>query len=401
MKNIVFENVKKAYGKNVVVEDLCMEVKEGERLILLGPSGCGKSTTLRMIAGLENVTAGNLWMRDQVVNDVPCGERGVSMVFGGQDISQTSMKDRGFNIVFQDYALFPNLNAYQNIIYGLKAHKMDENEIDARLKEVLKMLELEGLEDRKPKELSGGQRQRVALARAVVKRADYFLLDEPLSNLDAQLRMRARKELVKIHEMYHPTLVYVTHDQIEAMTVGDRIALMYRGKMEMLDTPSHVYNRPASVFCAKFIGSPSMNIVEAEYHNGALVIGKQKVELPGIWQRIAAQCPSGLLYAGVRPEHVMMSRTPQERSIEGMVRYVEDYGNRYGVYIQVEGDKNELIAIREGEIPQPGEKVYIHVETEKLHLFDRGTEKSLGYPEMVIRAQEKLAVPKLEKAIAQ
>lgn len=185
------------------------------------------------------------------------------------------------------------------------------------------------------------------------------------------------------------------------MTVGDRIALMYRGKMEMLDTPSHVYNRPASVFCAKFIGSPSMNIVEAEYHNGALVIGKQKVELPGIWQRIAAQCPSGLLYAGVRPEHVMMSRTPQERSIEGVVRYVEDYGNRYGVYIQVEGDKNELIAIREGEIPQPGEKVYIHVETEKLHLFDRGTEKSLGYPEMVIRAQEKLAVPKLEKAIAQ
>ena len=226
-------------------------------------------------------------------------------------------------------------------------------------------------------------------------------MDEPLSNLDAQLRMRARKELVKIHEMYHPTLVYVTHDQIEAMTVGDRIALMYRGKMEMLDTPSHVYNRPASVFCAKFIGSPSMNIVEAEYHNGALVIGKQKVELPGIWQRIAAQCPSGLLYAGVRPEHVMMSRTPQERSIEGVVRYVEDYGNRYCVYIQVEGDKNELIAIREGEIPQPGEKVYIHVETEKLHLFDRGTEKSLGYPEMVIRAQEKLAVPKLEKAIAQ
>ena len=382
MKNIVFENVKKAYGKNVVVEDLCMEVKEGERLILLGPSGCGKSTTLRMIAGLENVTAGNLWMRDQVVNDVPCGERGVSMVF-------------------QNYALFPHMSVKNNIIYGLKAHKMDENEIDVRLKEVLKMLELEGLEDRKPKELSGGQRQRVALARAVVKRADYLLLDEPLSNLDAQLRMRARKELVKIHEMYHPTLVYVTHDQIEAMTVGDRIALMYRGKMEMLDTPSHVYNRPASVFCAKFIGSPSMNIVEAEYHNGALVIGKQKVELPGIWQRIAAQCASGLLYAGVRPEHVMMSRTPQERSIEGVVRYVEDYGNRYGVYIQVEGDKNELIAIREGEIPQPGEKVYIHVETEKLHLFDRGTEKSLGYPEMVIRAQEKLAVPKLEKAIAQ
>lgn len=286
MKNIVFENVKKAYGKNVVVEDLCMEVKEGERLILLGPSGCGKSTTLRMIAGLENVTAGNLWMRDQVVNDVPCGERGVSMVF-------------------QNYALFPHMSVKNNIIYGLKAHKMDENEIDARLKEVLKMLELEGLEDRKPE---GAFRRNSAREwhwrGAVVKRADYFLLDEPLSNLDAQLRMRARKELVKIHEMYHPTLVYVTHDQIEAMTVGDRIALMYRGKMEMLDTPSHVYNRPASVFCAKFIGSPSMNIVEAEYHNGALVIGKQKVELPGIWQRDRRAVPVGTAVRGVRPEHV-------------------------------------------------------------------------------------------------
>ena len=304
-------------------------------------------------------------------------------------------------MVFQNYALYPTMTVRENIEFGLENKKVPKEERKKRVQEICEVVGLTQYLDRKPATLSGGQRQRVALARAMVKQPKVFLMDEPLSNLDAQLRMRARKELVKIHEMYHPTLVYVTHDQIEAMTVGDRIALMYRGKMEMLDTPSHVYNRPASVFCAKFIGSPSMNIVEAEYHNGALVIGKQKVELPGIWQRIAAQCPSGLLYAGVRPEHVMMSRTPQERSIEGMVRYVEDYGNRYGVYIQVEGDKNELIAIREGEIPQPGEKVYIHVETEKLHLFDRGTEKSLGYPEMVIRAQEKLAVPKLEKAIAQ
>ena len=382
MALIELQNISKSYDGELVLDEFDLKIKENEFITLLGPSGCGKTTTLRILGGFETPDTGKV-------------------LFQGQDITHLAPNKRQINTVFQKYALFPHMSVKNNIIYGLKAHKMDENEIDARLKEVLKMLELEGLEDRKPKELSGGQRQRVALARAVVKRADYFLLDEPLSNLDAQLRMRARKELVKIHEMYHPTLVYVTHDQIEAMTVGDRIALMYRGKMEMLDTPSHVYNRPASVFCAKFIGSPSMNIVEAEYHNGALVIGKQKVELPGIWQRIAAQCPSGLLYAGVRPEHVMMSRTPQERSIEGVVRYVEDYGNRYGVYIQVEGDKNELIAIREGEIPQPGEKVYIHVETEKLHLFDRGTEKSLGYPEMVIRAQEKLAVPKLEKAIAQ
>ena len=369
-------------GETKALSDISFQVETGEFIAIVGPSGCGKSTTLRMITGLDEPTSGDIYIDGKKINDLTPGKRDIAMVF-------------------QNYALYPTMTVRENIEFGLENKKVPKEERKKRVQEICEVVGLTQYLDRKPATLSGGQRQRVALARAMVKQPKVFLMDEPLSNLDAQLRMRARKELVKIHEMYHPTLVYVTHDQIEAMTVGDRIALMYRGKMEMLDTPSHVYNRPASVFCAKFIGSPSMNIVEAEYHNGALVIGKQKVELPGIWQRIAAQCPSGLLYAGVRPEHVMMSRTPQERSIEGMVRYVEDYGNRYGVYIQVEGDKNELIAIREGEIPQPGEKVYIHVETEKLHLFDRGTEKSLGYPEMVIRAQEKLAVPKLEKAIAQ
>ena len=380
---IVLKHIKKVYSNGVeAVKDFSLDIYDKEFVVFVGPSGCGKSTVLRMIAGLEDITTGELYIDNRIVNNV-------------------EPKDRDIAMVFQNYALYPHMTIYENMAFGLKIRHVKNEIIHQKVLWAAEILGLKDYLDRKPKAMSGGQRQRVALGRAIVRDAKVFLMDEPLSNLDAQLRMRARKELVKIHEMYHPTLVYVTHDQIEAMTVGDRIALMYRGKMEMLDTPSHVYNRPASVFCAKFIGSPSMNIVEAEYHNGALVIGKQKVELPGIWQRIAAQCPSGLLYAGVRPEHVMMSRTPQERSIEGVVRYVEDYGNRYGVYIQVEGDKNELIAIREGEIPQPGEKVYIHVETEKLHLFDRGTEKSLGYPEMVIRAQEKLAVPKLEKAIAQ
>ena len=382
MGAIQLKNVTKKFGDQMVIDDLNLSIEDGSFTVLVGPSGCGKSTTLRMITGLDEPTSGDIYIDGKKINDLTPGKRDIAMVF-------------------QNYALYPTMTVRENIEFGLENKKVPKEERKKRVQEICEVVGLTQYLDRKPATLSGGQRQRVALARAMVKQPKVFLMDEPLSNLDAQLRMRARKELVKIHEMYHPTLVYVTHDQIEAMTVGDRIALMYRGKMEMLDTPSHVYNRPASVFCAKFIGSPSMNIVEAEYHNGALVIGKQKVELPGIWQRIAAQCPSGLLYAGVRPEHVMMSRTPQERSIEGMVRYVEDYGNRYGVYIQVEGDKNELIAIREGEIPQPGEKVYIHVETEKLHLFDRGTEKSLGYPEMVIRAQEKLAVPKLEKAIAQ
>ncbi len=381
MNNIVFEHVVKAYGKNVIVNDLNMEIKEGERLILLGPSGCGKSTTLRMIAGLEDVTSGSLHMRGQMVNNVPCGDRGVSMVF-------------------QNYALFPHMTVKANIIYGLKAHKMDAAEIDRRLEEVLEMLQLKGLEDRKPKDLSGGQRQRVALARAVVKRSDYFLLDEPLSNLDAQLRLRARKELVKIHEMYHPTMVYVTHDQIEAMTVGQRVAIMYHGNMEMLDTPSHVYNMPASIFCAKFIGSPSMNIVSCQYENGKLSIGDQVVDLPPMWSRIADACPSGKYCAGIRPEHVVLSYSPSENSICGTVKYVEDYGNRYGVYISVEGDENELIAICNEAVPHPGEKIFISVDFNKLHLFDGESEKSLGYPEEVqwMNASLDFSMP-VEKAV--
>ena len=241
MNNIVFEHVVKAYGKNVIVNDLNMEIREGERLILLGPSGCGKSTTLRMIAGLEDITSGSLHMRGQVVNNVACGDRGVSMVF-------------------QNYALFPHMTVKNNIIYGLKAHKMEAAEINRRLEEVLEMLQLKGLEDRKPKDLSGGQRQRVALARAVVKRSDYFLLDEPLSNLDAQLRLRARKELVKIHEMYRPTMVYVTHDQIEAMTVGQRVAIMYRGNMEMLDA------KPCIQYAGKYFLCPIHWLSVHEHH---------------------------------------------------------------------------------------------------------------------------------------
>ena len=374
MKNIVFENVGKSYGKNEIVKNLNMEIREGERLILLGPSGCGKSTTLRMIAGLEQLTLGTLYMPDKVMNDVPCGEREVSMVF-------------------QNYALFPHMTVKENIIYGLKVHKMDPKEIEKRLEEVLEMLELKGLEDRKPKELSGGQRQRVALARAVVKKADYFLLDEPLSNLDAQLRQRARKELVKIHEMYHPTMVYVTHDQIEAMTVGQRVAIMYQGNMEMLDTPSHVYNMPASIFCAKFIGSPSMNIAPVSYEKGIMKIGNQAVELPPMWKAIADKNQSGKYCAGIRPEHVILNREQEEHSIVGIVKYVEDYGNRYGVYVDVDGDENELVAICNENVPRPGETVYVNIDFHKLHLFDGESEKSLGYPEEVKKLNDALDFP--------
>lgn len=362
MKNIVFEHVVKAYDKNVIVKDLSLEIKEGERLILLGPSGCGKSTTLRLIAGLEKLTGGNIRMDGRLVNDVSCGERGVSMVF-------------------QNYALFPHMTVKNNIIYGLKAHRMDSREIGIRLENVLDMLDLKGLENRRPKDLSGGQRQRVALARAVVKRSDYFLLDEPLSNLDAQLRLRARKELVKIHETYGQTMVYVTHDQIEAMTVGQRIALMHEGKMQMLDTPSNVYNRPANVFAARFIGSPSMNIVDVSYTKGTIIMGRQSIRLPQMWCALAEQNDSGRLCFGVRPEHMVLRDRMQENAIEATVKYVEDYGNRYGVYVEADG--MEMIAVSEGGIPAPGRKVYIAPDFGHIHLFDRATQVSLGYPEQI------------------
>ncbi len=361
MNSILFENVTKLFGKNVIVKELNMEIHEGERLILLGPSGCGKSTTLRMIAGLEKVTSGNLYMGGSVVNEVPCGERGVSMVF-------------------QNYALFPHMTVRQNITYGLKANKVDAKEIEKRFEEVIKMLELGGLEERKPRELSGGQRQRVALARAVVKQSDYFLLDEPLSNLDAQLRQRARKKLVGIHEAYHQTLVYVTHDQIEAMTVGQRVAVMYRGKIEMIDMPGNVYNRPASVFCARFIGSPAMNIMDVIYREGKLCMGRQSLQLPDMWSRLAAANKGRELYFGIRPEHVVLTREKKERSLEGVVKYIEDYGNGYGVYVRLAGREDELTALTEGSVPAPGETVYINVGFEHIHLFDRESEKSIGYP---------------------
>ena len=240
MSEITLRNVCKSYDKeHYAVKDFNLEIKDKEFLIFVGPSGCGKSTTLYLISGLESPTSGRIF-------------------FGDRDVTALPPEKRGIGLVFQNYALFPHMTVRNNIIYGLKAHKMEQKEIKARLKDVVEMLDLKGLEDRKPKDLSGGQRQRVALARAVVKRSAYFLLDEPLSNLDAQLRLRARKELVKIHETYGQTMIYVTHDQIEAMTVGQRIALMHEGKMQMLDTPSNVYNRPANVFTARFIGSPSM-----------------------------------------------------------------------------------------------------------------------------------------------
>ena len=283
MKNIVFENVKKAYGKNVVVEDLCMEVKEGERLILLGPSGCGKSTTLRMIAGLENVTAGNLWMRDQVVNDVPCGERGVSMVF-------------------QNYALFPHMSVKNNIIYGLKAHKMDENEIDARLKEVLKMLELEGLEDRKPKELSGGQRQRVAIARAIATNPKVLLCDEATSALDPNTTKSILELIKQINRDLGITVIVITHEMAVIEAICDRVAIIDHSQIAEYGRVSEIFSEPKSKIGRQLILGDAVENVRFDKSRKIRITfdGRSSMEPVLANMILASKVPVNILYASTK-----------------------------------------------------------------------------------------------------
>ena len=364
---IIFDHVEKTYQKNTVIRDLNLTIPAGQRLILLGPSGCGKSTTLRMIAGLEEITGGELRMGDRRVNEVPSGKRDIAMVF-------------------QNYALYPHMTVRENITYTLRVHKLDRAELETRLHSVLEILGLEPYVQRKPRELSGGQRQRVALARALVKQSRYLLLDEPLSNLDAQLRVQARKELVKIHDLYQQTFVYVTHDQVEAMTVGQRVALMNQGVLQMVDTPYRVYNRPANIFTAKFIGSPSTNILDADWADGVLHVQGQQIRLPDCWSWLAERSCEHELCLGIRPEHIRLQAGRAENGLTGTLRYVEDYGNKRGIYVDVGG--TEVVCMCNRVPCAPGETVSFQLDSDHLHLFSRTTTNSLGYPDEVTESDD-------------
>ena len=364
---IVFDHVEKTYQKNTVIRDLNLTIPAGQRLILLGPSGCGKSTTLRMIAGLEEITGGELRMGGRRVNEVPSGKRDIAMVF-------------------QNYALYPHMTVRENITYALRVHKLDRAELETRLHSVLEILGLEPYVQRKPRELSGGQRQRVALARALVKQSRYLLLDEPLSNLDAQLRVQARKELVKIHDLYQQTFVYVTHDQVEAMTVGQRVALMNQGVLQMVDTPYRVYNRPANIFTAKFIGSPSTNILDANWADGVLHVQGQQIRLPDCWSWLAERSGEHELCLGIRPEHIRLQAGRAENGLTGTLRYVEDYGNKRGIYVDVGG--TEVVCMCDRVPCAPGETVSFQLDSDHLHLFSRTTTNSLGYPDEVTESDD-------------
>lgn len=353
------EHLVKDFSETKAVNDVSITIQDGKLTGLLGPSGCGKSTTLYLISGLESPTSGRIF-------------------FGDRDVTALPPEKRGIGLVFQNYALYPHMTVRENITYALRVHKLDQQELNRRLQTVLEILGLDPYIERKPRELSGGQRQRVALARALVKQSRYLLLDEPLSNLDAQLRVQARKELVKIHELYGQTFVYVTHDQVEAMTVGQRVALMNQGQLQMVDTPYRVYNRPANIFTAKFIGSPSTNILDADWSDGALRILGQRITLPECWNRIAAQSGETQLCLGIRPEHVHLQAGAAENAILGTLRYVEDYGNKRGAYVSV-GD-TEIVCICDRLPCAPGGVVSFALDSEHIHLFSRETTQSLGYP---------------------
>jgi len=360
---VTFDRVTKIYGAaTLAVNELTLEVEDGEFMILVGPSGCGKTTALRMVAGLEKITSGTIAIGDRVINDV-------------------SPRDRDIAMVFQNYALYPHMTVYRNLAFGLKQRKVPKGDIDVRVKGVASMLALDELLDRRPGQLSGGQRQRVAMGRALVREPKAFLLDEPLSNLDAKLRVQVRAQLKRLHGRLGITTIYVTHDQVEAMTLGDRIAVLAGGVLQQLGHPQEVYDHPKNLFVAGFIGSPPMNLLRATAEDGRVSAGDLSTPLAGI--------PSGEVVLGLRPEHLHPARDG-EPSMEFLVDVVEPLGDGVIVHGTVNGqlatapavDADELLPRLPGERaevtvkfdpsvrPASGERLRLGVDPSTVHVFD-------------------------------
>lgn len=371
MAGIQMKSVKKTYPGNVtVIPNLDLEIRDKEFVVLVGPSGCGKSTTLRMIAGLEEITEGDLFIGEQRMNDV-------------------APKDRDIAMVFQNYALYPHMTVYKNMAFGLELRKFSKSEIDQRVREAARILDLEEYLDRKPKALSGGQRQRVALGRAMVRDPAVFLLDEPLSNLDAKLRTAMRAEIIKLHKRLATTFVYVTHDQIEAMTMGDRICVMKDGVIQQYDTPQFLFDHPANLFVAGFIGSPQMNLIPGKLlqkqGNWWFETDWLSFEIPeGVRARFDLDRvrPDQEVVLGVRPEALSLAQN-QKPHVMGVCEFVERMGSEQYLYFAPKGQTLEksLLARVPGEaqVDSDGE-IPIDLDLQKLYLFDRETEASL-FPE--------------------
>lgn len=360
MANVKLEHVRKVYDQSIVaVNNATFEVKDGEFVVLVGPSGCGKSTLLRMIAGLESITSGSIYIDDQYVNDVP-------------------PKDRDIAMVFQNYALYPHMTVYENMAFGLKLRKFSKDEINARVRQAAEILGIEGILDRKPKQLSGGQRQRVAVGRAIVRQPRVFLFDEPLSNLDAKLRVQTRTEISKLHRQLKATMIYVTHDQTEAMTMGTRIVVLKDGIIQQIDTPLNLYNHPANKFVAGFIGSPSMNFLEGMiYRDGDVYFkpanGSFSIPMRKVFHRVLEQSSERNVVFGIRPEKIKIARDDEEKSNPAAVKMtlevVEPMGNEMFVYLS-SGTDTIIARISPQELPEPGQSVHVLFDPSGQHLFD-------------------------------
>jgi multiple sugar transport system ATP-binding protein len=360
MATVTFDHVTKAYAGDVVaVNDLDLLIKDGEFLVLVGPSGCGKTTALRCLAGLEEITAGKIKIDERIVNRMPS-------------------KDRNIAMVFQSYALYPHMTVFNNLAFGLKLLKTPKQEIKRRVEEAAKILNLEKLLDRKPKALSGGQRQRVALGRAIVREPAAFLMDEPLSNLDAKLRVQTRAEILRIQQRLGTTTIYVTHDQVEAMTMGDRIAVMNHGVLQQIGSPPELYDNPVNVFVAAFIGSPAMNFATAKANDGRLELGGTTLELAGRPAKAARQRQGKDVLIGFRPEDLQLDGQGDSATLRmpAKIDVVEYLGHEELIHAKSEGE--EIIALVPSDKKvRAGDQVDFAIPFDKLHVFDPETELSL------------------------
>ncbi|MBW1999187.1 MAG: ABC transporter ATP-binding protein [Deltaproteobacteria bacterium] len=367
MASLTINGLTIRYGETIAVENLDLEVKDKEFVVLVGPSGCGKTTTLNSIAGLIEVDEGEIWFGDELV---ACPKHGIFKIPQKREVA----------MVFQDYAIYPHMTVFGNIAFPLEIRKVNKREVEARVKKAAQLLEIEELLNRKPKALSGGQRQRIALGRAMVRDPKIFLLDEPLANLDAKLRVHARVELKKLQQELGVTTIFVTHDQVEAMTMGDRIAVMNEGHLEQVGTPAELYHNPRNIFVAGFIGSPPMNMLEGrlEGKNGDLVIDLKFCiyKLPKKARELKKKTPSPEVILGIRPEDITITKESKRNSFEATIVHIELIGKESNVYLEAGG--SFLTAIRSSTRDlRAGDRVWLSFDEERIHVFDQESGEAL------------------------
>ncbi len=342
MSAVELKNLSKSFGATNVLKDISLSINEGEFVVLVGPSGCGKSTLLRMISGLESPSSGEIWIN-------------------GKDQTKTEPQHRDIAMVFQSYALYPHMDVFENMAFSLKIQKLDENEINKRIKEISELLKIDHLLKRKPKELSGGQRQRVSLGRALVRRAPVILFDEPLSNLDAHLRSQMRLEIKKIHQHFKSTIIYVTHDQTEAMTMGDRIVVLNKGHIEQVDSPEKIYNQPLNTFVANFIGTPEINLIEGRIENKIFKNNSLEFDLD-------MSTKNAEVIVGIRPE--FLSLTSEKTGLSGQVVFLENLGPSTLIHVSV---GNNLLRLYSNNqyIPRVMDHVFLTHSKTNISVFDK------------------------------